>query len=121
MATGRLFIPRRIAKRELRDNSARNEVIGAWRKAIFDRLPAKGVEGCRLLKAYVTSAGGPRRTLYLLQDASGDAVLLMHRPKGDPVGDNMAYANPAFRTAVDKAITTAAEDIEAGEFEAVDR
>jgi hypothetical protein len=45
----------------------------------------------------------------------------MHRPKGDPVGDNMAYANPAFRAAVDKAIATAAEDIEAGEFDAVER
>lgn len=121
MAAGRLFIARRIAKRELRDGGARDEVVAAWRKAVFDRLPAKGVAGCRLLKAYVTTARGPRRTLYLLQDASGDAVLLMHRPKGDPVGDNMAYANPVFRAAVDKAITTAAEDIEAGEFEAVDR
>ena len=38
-----------------------------------------------------------------------------------PVGDNIAYANPGFRAAVDKAIATAAEDIEAGEFEAVER
>jgi hypothetical protein len=121
MPAGRLFITRRIANRELGDTSARDEVVVAWRKAIFDRLPAKGVVGCRLLKAYVTTAKGPRRTLYLLQDVSGDAVLLMHRPKGDPVGDNMAYANPAFRAAVDKAITTAAADIEAGEFEAIDR
>lgn len=121
MAAGRLFIARRIAKRELAEAGARGEVVAAWRKAVFDRLPAKGVPGCRLLKAYVTTARGPRRTLYLLQDASGDTVLLMHRPKGDPVGDNMAYANPAFRSAVDKAITTAAEDIEAGHVEVVER
>jgi hypothetical protein len=121
MPAGRLFLPRRIAKRELRDDDARDVVVAAWRKSVFDRLPAKGVAGCRLLKAYVTTARGPRRTLYLLQDASGDAVLLMHRPKGDPVGDNMAYANPDFRAAVDKAIATAAEDIEAGEFETVER
>jgi hypothetical protein len=117
MAAGRLFLPRRIAKRELRDAAARAEVVAAWRKGVFADLPAKGVAGCRLLKAYVTTTRGPRRTLYLLQDASGDAVFLMHRPKGDPVGDNMAYANPDFRKAVDKAIETAAEDIEAGEFE----
>lgn len=121
MTAGRLLIPRRIAKRELRDGPARNEAITAWRKSVFDRLPAKGVTGCRLLKAYVTTPHGPRRTLYLLQDASGDSILLMHRPKGDPIGDNMAYANPDFRAAVDKAIATAAEDIEAGEFEAVER
>ena len=121
MAAGRLLIARRIAKRELPDGAARNEVIAAWRKAVFDALPAKGVSGCRLLKAYVTTARGPRRTLYLLQDASGDAVLLMHRPKGDPLGDNMAYGNPAFRAAVDKAMAIAAEDIEAGVFEAVER
>ncbi len=45
----------------------------------------------------------------------------MHRPTGDPVGDNMAYANPGFRTAVDRAVATTAEDSEAGEFKAMDR
>jgi hypothetical protein len=121
MAAGRLFIARRIAKREFADAGARAEVVAAWRKAVFDRLPAKGVPGCRLLKAYVTTARGPRRTLYLLQDASCDAILLMHRPKGDPVGDNMAYANPAFQRAVNKAIATAADDIEVGHVEVVER
>lgn len=121
MAAGRLFIARRIAKRELAEPGAREAVVAAWRKAVFDRLPAKGVNGCRLLKAYLTTTRGPRRTLYLLQDASGDAMLLMHRPKGDPIGDNMAYANPAFRSAVDKAIATATKDIETGYVEVVDR
>ena len=45
----------------------------------------------------------------------------MHRPKGDPVGDNMAYANPAFRAEIRKALRIAAEDIEAGAFEVVER
>lgn len=42
---------------------------------------------------YVTTADRPRRTLFLLQDALGDAVLPMHRPKDYPVGGNMAYTN----------------------------
>ncbi len=58
MAAGKLFRMRRIAKRELRDRAARDEVIAAWRKAVFDALPAKGVAGCRLLKAYVTTRTG---------------------------------------------------------------
>ena len=121
MATGRLFLPQRIAKRELPDAAARDEVIAAWRKGIFDLLPAKNVAGCRLLKAYITTSRGPRRTLYLLQDATGDTILLLHRPKGDPIGDNMAYGNPDFRTAVKKVIALAAKDIESGEFEVVER
>lgn len=121
MATGRLFLTRRASKRELPDETARAEVIATWRKGIFDALPAKGVPGCRLLKAYVTTMRGPRRTLYLLQDVTGDAIFLMHRPKGDPVGDNMAYVNAEFRKAVDKAILLATNDIEAGNFEIVVR
>ena len=96
-------------------------MIAAWRKGVFAELPAKGVDGCRLLKAYVTTPRGPRRTLFLLQSQSGDTVFLMHRRKGDPVGDNMGYANPAFRTELRKVMRIAAEDIEAGAFEAVER
>ncbi len=97
--------------------AARDEIVGAWRKSVFDELPAKGVAGCRLLKAYVTSARGPQRTLFLLQAASGDTVFLMHRPKGDPIGDNMSYGNPAFGKAVDTAMSQALRDIVAGEFD----
>jgi hypothetical protein len=50
---------------------------------------------------------------------TGDAIFLMHRPKGDPVGDNMAYVNVAFRKAVGKSIIMATNDIEAGDFEIV--
>ena len=118
----RLFLPRRLKRRELGGSAAAlAEVVGAWRKGIFSELPAKGVVGCRLLKAYVTTPLGARRTLFLLQAASGDTVFLMHRPKGDPVGDNMAYANSAFRVQLNKALRVAAEDIEAGAFEVVDR
>ena len=101
--------------------TARAEVLTAWRKGIFAEMPAKEVRACRLLKAYVTAPGGPRRTLFLLQSFSGDTVFLMHRPKGDPVGDNMAYANPAFRAEIRKALRIASEDIEAGAFEVVER
>ena len=68
----------------------------------------------------MTTPRGPRRTLYLFQNASGDSIFLMHRPKGDPIGDNMAYTNQDFRSAVDKATRAAAEDMEAGEFEVIE-
>lgn len=119
---GRLVLPRSLARRELGDSEvARAEVVAAWRKGIFAEMPAKDVRARRLLKAYVTAPGGPRRTLFLLQALSGDTVFLMHRPKGDPVGDNMAYVNPAFRAAIRKVLRIAAEDIEAGAFEVFER
>lgn len=117
-----LLIPRTLAKRELGgDLAARAEVIAAWQKGVFDALPAKGVDGVRLLKAYVTTSRGPRRTLFLLQAASGDTVFLMHRPKGDPIGDNMSYRNPGFAKAVGKAMSRALRDIVAGAFDVVAR
>lgn len=118
----RLIIPHGLAKREFDgDGLAREEIIAAWRKSVFRVLPAKKVRGCRLLKAYVTTTRGPRRTLFLLQFASGDTVFLIHRPKGDPVGDNMSYKNAAFARAVDKAMTLALHDIERGQFDVVPR
>ncbi len=118
----RLLIPHGLAKREFDDDDVvRDEVIAAWRKKVFRVLPAKKVPGCRLLKAYVTTPRGPRRTLFLLQAASGETVFLMHRPKGDPVGDNMSYKNPAFVRAVDKAMTLALHDIEEGHFDVISR
>jgi hypothetical protein len=118
----RLVLPRRLRRRELGSSAAAlAEVVSAWRKGIFAELPAKGVDGCRLLKAYVTTPLGARRTLFLLQAASGDTVFLLHRPKGDPIGDNMAYANKAFRVALERTLRIAAEDIAAGAFDVVQR
>jgi hypothetical protein len=111
-----------IAKREFGKNkNAQDEVIAAWRKGIFTALPAKGRDGCRLLKAYVATANGPRRTLFLLQDASGDTVFLMHRPKGDGVGDNMSYKNPRFVAALNQSLAMALSDIENGAVTVIDR
>jgi hypothetical protein len=105
-----LYIPHALAKREFDDDGAgRIEAVAAWRKGVFASLPAKGVAGHRLLKAYVTTVRGPRRTLFLLQSASGDAIFLFHRPKGDPL------------KALDKAMALALREIEAGRFDVVSR
>ena len=118
----RLLIPRTLAERELgREPGDRGDVIGAWRKRIFTHLPAKGAKGARLLRAYVTTSRGARRTLFLLQVASGDTVFLMHRRKGDAVGDNMSHRNPVFVRAVESAMAMALTDIEAKRFDVVER
>jgi hypothetical protein len=49
-------------------------------------LGATDAQGCRLLRAQVTTPGGLHRTLFLLQSQTGDTVFLVPRPKGDPVG-----------------------------------
>ena len=121
MTVGKLILSHRLAKRELQDAGARQDVIAAWRKSIFAEMPAKGISGCRLLKAYVTTRRGPRRTLYLLQNGSGDTIFLMHRPKGDPIGDNMSYGNPSFKAAIDKAMIIARDDIMAKAYDIEER
>ena len=108
--------------RELgREPSDRDDVIGAWQQRVFAELPAKGVSGARLLKAYVTTSRGARRTLFLLQVASGDTVFLLHRRKGDAFGDNMSHRNPAFVRAVEGALAMALADIRAMRFDVVER
>ena len=119
---GRLLLPHTLLARELGgERGDRDDVVAAWQKRIFAELPAKGIKGARLLKAYVTSSRGARRTLFLLQVASGDTVFLMHRRKGDAVGDNMSHRNPAFVRAVDAAMAVALADINRKKFDIVER
>jgi hypothetical protein len=101
----RLVIPRSLAKREFgNDPGDRQTIIDAWRKGIFNALPAKGHAHRELLKAYVTTGKGARRILYVLDHGGGDIVFLMYRSKGDPIGANMSYKNPAFKSEVNKAL-----------------
>ena len=78
-------------------------------------LPA----GTLLLKAYATSANGPRRVVYLLAIEAGDLFLLFYRAKQDVVGANITAKNPAFRWQLAKHLILLREDLTAGRFDLI--
>lgn len=78
-------------------------------------LPA----GTRLLKAYATSARGPRRVVYLLAVEAGDLFLLFYRNKQDAVGANVSPKNQAFRQQLGKHLGLLREDLAAGRFDSI--
>lgn len=115
----RLFVGKGILKREF-GGELSLEDIQLFRRAVRPGLlleikgsaamPAK----TKLLKAYMTSRFGPRRLVCLLMVERDDYFLLLFRPKGDPVGDNMTIKNPSFRRILDKHLALLRADLIAG-------
>lgn len=74
--------------------------------------------GGRMIKLYVTSCGGAGRMAWLV---SGEqALLLLARPKNDPVGVNMSFKNQHFWTAAVARLQSVKADIASGAFEKIE-
>jgi hypothetical protein len=85
------------------------------RVALATPLKGEGLpKGTRLLKAYATSARGPRRIVFLLAVEEGDLFLLFYRGKNDEIGKNITLANPAFRRQLNRHLDLLLQDIAAG-------
>jgi hypothetical protein len=95
------------------------EVLGrAARASLATPIMGEGLpRGARLLKAYATSARGPRRVVFLLQVEDGGLFLLFYRDKNDAVGRNITLANPTFRRQLGRHLDLLLSDIEAGRIE----
>lgn len=88
------------------------------RIALTTPLTGKGLPaGTRLLKAYATSARGPRRIVYLLAVADGTLFLLFYRDKNDELGANLSPKNPVFAGQLKKHLALLKADIVAGHFD----
>jgi hypothetical protein len=90
-------------------------LLRSSRAALATPIAGKGLPcGTRLLKAYATSAGGPRRIVYLLEVEGGDLFLVFYRSKNDDVGANISTRNPAFALQLKKHLAFLSADIKAG-------
>lgn len=70
----------------------------------------------KLLKIYATSPEGARRIVHLLSVEDGTLFLLFYRDKKDPVGQNIAIQNKAFRRELHKHLDLLAKDLEEGNY-----
>jgi hypothetical protein len=119
-----IVISQRIRSREFGPSISAQErevLIGAARVALATPIAGKGLpKGTRLLKAYATSPGGPRRIVYLLAVGEGDLFLLFYRSKNDAVGVNISSKNEAFKAQLKKHLQLLREDIEANHIELIE-
>ena len=91
------------------------------RVALATPLKGEGLpKGTRLLKAYATSARGPRRIVYLLAVEEDDLFLLFYRGKSDEIGKNVTLANPVFRRQLNRHLNLLLQDIAAGRTQVID-
>jgi hypothetical protein len=111
----RVFISKQIRKREFgRSISAADLAVIARtaRVSLGTPISGKGLpDGTRLIKAYGTSATGPKGVVYLLVVEEQDLFLLFYRDKNDALGRNASMANPSFRSALEKHLSLLNEDI----------
>ena len=115
----RLVLSKSICRREFGSESVPEADLEVLRRTMEPSLtvPIKGdklPKGSRLLKAYVTTARGPRRVVHLLAVADGTLFLLFYRDKSDPVGQNITIKNAAFRKQLHRHLDLMAEDLRKG-------
>ena len=97
---------------------ARGALLRSARIALTTPLTGKGLPAStRLLKAYATSARGPRRIVYLLAVEAGTLFLLFYRDKNDALGANLSPKNPVFARQLKKHLALLKADISAGRFD----
>jgi hypothetical protein len=118
-----LVISRRIRAREFGAEipaDAKEALMRSARVALTTPLTGKGLPaGIRLLKAYATSARGPRRIVYLLAVEDGTLFLLFYRDKNDELGANITPKNPVFASQLKKYLAWLKADIDTGKFEVI--
>jgi hypothetical protein len=119
-----LILSNRIRDRELGkrvSSEDREAILRSARVALAIPIAGQGLpSGTRLLKAYATSANGPRRIVYLLDVGGGDVFLLFYRGKNDPVGKNITIRNPAFKTQLLTYLRLLREDIGNHRYEVIE-
>lgn len=119
-----LIVTESIARKEFAGDIPADDIEVLRRSArVALTTPLKGEDlpkGTRLLKAYATSARGPRRIVYLLAVEENDLFLLFYRGKSDEIGKNVTLANPAFRRQLNRHLDLLLQDIAADRTHVID-
>lgn len=119
-----IIVSRRIREREFGKfihTEDRAVLLRTARIALAAPIAGSGLPACtRLLKAYATSAQGPRRVVYLLAVEAGDLFLLFYRDKADIVGANITPRNQALKKQLAKHLVLLREDLAKGHFDSIE-
>ena len=92
-------------------------ILGSYAKGIV--VPIKGEalpKGSRIVKLYVTTVGGARRIVFLVDVESGTGFFLFYRGKNDAIGKNITIKNPVFRKRLLQYLDLLQADISGGNF-----
>lgn len=94
-------------------------ILRAYAKGIG--IPLKGEalpRGSRLVKLHVTTAGGARRIVFLVDIKTGTGYFLFYRGKNDAIGKNITIKNPTFRKTLSRYLSLLHADMGADRFTA---
>ena len=92
-------------------------VLSGYAEGIFTPIKGESLpKGSRLVKLYVTTAGGARRIVFLVDVETNAAFLLFYRSKNDVLGKNISIKNPAFKKRLLQYLDLLSADIASGNF-----
>jgi hypothetical protein len=98
----RVVIAHSIRKKECKRGKISSEdlrvILGGYAKGIFTQIKGASLpKGSRLIKLYVTTVGGAKRIVFLVDVETNVGYLLFYRGKNDSIGKNISIKNPAFK------------------------
>jgi hypothetical protein len=73
-------------------------ILSGYAKGIFTKIKGESLpKGSRLIKLYVTTVGGAKRIVFLVDVETNIGYFLLFRGKNDAIGKNISIKNPAFK------------------------
>ena len=94
-----------------------NVIVNGFAKGIFTPLKGKSLpKDSRLIKIYVTTVGGAKRIVFLVDTKTNDCYFLFYRGKNDAIGKNISIKNPTFKKKLIQYLDLLDVDMEADKF-----
>ena len=98
----KVVIAANIQKKEFRRGQIPKEdlaiILHGYAKGIFTLIKGESLpKGSRLIKLYVTTVGGAKRIVFLVDVQTNTGFFLFYRGKNDEVGKNISIKNPIFK------------------------
>ncbi|HBB02665.1 MAG: hypothetical protein US89_C0005G0078 [Candidatus Peregrinibacteria bacterium GW2011_GWF2_38_29] len=108
----KIIFPRTASIKENIEND-KIDIIKAVVKGIF--VTIKGIslpKYSQLIKIYITTRKGARRTVFLVNMKDGDKFFLFYRSKNDEIGKNISVKNPKFKNELVKYLLMLEKDVD---------
>ena len=117
----KIIVAHSIRKKEFSKGRISSSDLGIITKAFAKgiSIPIKGKslpKNSRLVKLYVTTVGGAKRMVFLVDVKTGDGYLLFFRGKNDAIEKNISIKNPLFQQRLVQYLQFLDADMQEGQF-----
>lgn len=115
----KVVIGKSIRRKEFKRGNISTEdlrvILHGYAKGIHTPIKGEALpKGSRLIKLYVTTVGGAKRIVFLVDVETSVGYFLFFRSKNDAIGGNISIKNPVFRKKLLQYLDVLDADMETG-------